>query len=456
MYLAQMTGGGMLLDTKLVNTSGNCSVLPGTVYPWLLSGHLDFGGVCVAHLFSFLCCVCLRPVSCVPNVSSFSGCPCVVFVFVLCLVYPMFPVSLVAPVLCLSSSCVLCTQCFQFLWLPLCCACLRPVSCVPNVSSFSGCPCVVLVFVLCHVYPMFPVSLVAPVLCLSSFCVLCTQCFQFLWLPLCCVCLRPVSCVPNVSSFSGCPCVVLVFVLCLVYPMFPVSLVAPVLCLSSSCVPNVSSFSGCPCVVLVFVLCLVYPLFPVSLVAPVLCLSSSCVLCTQCFQFFWLPLCCACLRPVSCVPNVSSFSGCPCVVLVFVLCLVYPMFPVSLVAPVFCVMLVFVLCLVYPMFPVSLVATVLCLSSSCVLCTQCFQFLWLPLCCACLRLVYPLFPVSLVAPELCLSSSCVLCTQCFQFLWLPLLFSLTFIWFNDFRREDINVIFYQNMPILHNQYKSAE
>ena len=97
MYLAQMTGGGMLLDTKLVNTSGNCSVLPGTVYFWLLSGHLDVGGVCVAHLFSFLCCDCLRPVSCVPNVSSFSGCPCVVLVFVLCLVYPMFPVSLVAP-----------------------------------------------------------------------------------------------------------------------------------------------------------------------------------------------------------------------------------------------------------------------------------------------------------------------------------------------------------------------
>ena len=42
--------------------------------------HLDlppvFGGVRVAHLFSFLCCfifVCLRPVSCVPNVASVSG-----------------------------------------------------------------------------------------------------------------------------------------------------------------------------------------------------------------------------------------------------------------------------------------------------------------------------------------------------------------------------------------------
>jgi len=34
-------------------------------------------GICVAHRFSFLCCVfyfvCLRPVSCVPNVACFSG-----------------------------------------------------------------------------------------------------------------------------------------------------------------------------------------------------------------------------------------------------------------------------------------------------------------------------------------------------------------------------------------------
>jgi hypothetical protein len=35
-----------------------------------------FGGVGVAHLFSFLCCfifVCLRPVTCVPDVASVSG-----------------------------------------------------------------------------------------------------------------------------------------------------------------------------------------------------------------------------------------------------------------------------------------------------------------------------------------------------------------------------------------------
>jgi hypothetical protein len=30
------------------------------------------------------------------------------------------------------------------------------------------------------------------------------------------------------------------------------------------------------------------------------------------------------------------------------------------------------------------------------------------------------------------------------------------IWFSGFRREDLNVIFYQNMPNLHNRYKSTE
>ena len=31
-----------------------------------------------------------------------------------------------------------------------------------------------------------------------------------------------------------------------------------------------------------------------------------------------------------------------------------------------------------------------------------------------------------------------------------------FIWFSGFRGEVLNVIFYQNMPNLHNRYKSAE
>jgi hypothetical protein len=30
------------------------------------------------------------------------------------------------------------------------------------------------------------------------------------------------------------------------------------------------------------------------------------------------------------------------------------------------------------------------------------------------------------------------------------------IWFSGFRKDDLNVIFYQNMPNLHNRYKLAE
>ena len=37
---------------------------------------------------------------------------------------------------------------------------------------------------------------------------------------------------------------------------------------------------------------------------------------------------------------------------------------------------------------------------------------------------------------------------------IPAKFGL--IWFSGFRGEDLNVIFYQNMPNLHNRYKSAE
>ena len=37
---------------------------------------------------------------------------------------------------------------------------------------------------------------------------------------------------------------------------------------------------------------------------------------------------------------------------------------------------------------------------------------------------------------------------------IPAKFAL--IWFSGFRGEDLNVIFYQNMPNLHNWYKSAE
>jgi hypothetical protein len=37
---------------------------------------------------------------------------------------------------------------------------------------------------------------------------------------------------------------------------------------------------------------------------------------------------------------------------------------------------------------------------------------------------------------------------------IPAKFAL--IWFSGFRGKDLNVIFYQNMPNLHNRYKSVE
>ena len=87
--------------------------------------------------------VCLRLVSCVPNVTSVC----------LRIVYPMLPVFVF----------VLCTQCYQ---------CLSSY-CVPNVTSVC----------LRIVYPMLPVFVF----------VLCTQCYQ---------CLSS-YCVPNVTSVFG-------------------------------------------------------------------------------------------------------------------------------------------------------------------------------------------------------------------------------------------------------------
>ena len=37
---------------------------------------------------------------------------------------------------------------------------------------------------------------------------------------------------------------------------------------------------------------------------------------------------------------------------------------------------------------------------------------------------------------------------------IPAKFAL--IWLSDFRGEDLNVIFFQNMPNLHNRYKSSD
>jgi hypothetical protein len=186
--------------------------------------------------------------------------------FVLCLVYPMLSDSLdfpfvIAPLVVsdVYLSYVLCTLCCQILrnvyfWLPLWYSLtfIYPGSCVPYGVRFSGLyifdyPFGILwrLFVLGLVYPMLSDSpdclfLIAPLVFSDVYlsCVFCTLWCQILWIvyfwlalwfSLTIIC--PVSSVPYVVRFSGlsicdCPFGILwrLFVLCLVYPMLPVSL----------------------------------------------------------------------------------------------------------------------------------------------------------------------------------------------------------------------------------------
>ena len=129
-----------------------------------------------------------------------------------------------------------------------------PVSCVPYVASFSGLSYFIAPSVFSNIY-------------LS--CVLCTLCCQFLWIVL-----------------FYCPFGFLqhLFVLCLVYPMLPVSLDCPLslphryslTCIFPvSCVPYVASFSGLSLSIIPSVFSNIY---------------LSCVLCTLCCQCLWIVL----------------------------------------------------------------------------------------------------------------------------------------------------------------------
>ena len=375
---------------------------------------------------------------------------------------------------------------------------ITPSSCVPYVASFSGLSVFDYPFVLCTlcyqflwivsfwlplrlVYPMLPVSLDCPFLITPSSCVtyatsfsglsdfdypfvLCTLCCQFLWIVCFWLPLR------------------------LVYPMLPVSLDCQFLITPSSCGPYVASFSRLSVLYYPFVLCTLfcqflwivsfdYPfvLLPVSLDCLFLITPSSCVpyvtrvsgfsvsdypfvLCTLCCQFLWivsfdypfvlLPVSLDCLfliTPSSCVPYVTRVSGLSVFDYPFVLCTLCCQF-------LWIVRFWLPLRLVYPMLPVSLDCPFLITPSSCVpyvasfsglsifdypfvLCTLCCQFLlivrfWLPL-----RLVYPMLPESLDWQILITPSSCVpyvasfsglsvfdypfvLGTLCCQFLWI--------------------------------------
>ena len=312
-----------------------------------------------------------------------------------------------------------------------------------------------------------PLRLVASFSGLSVFYypfVLCTLCYQLLWivsfwLPLrlvypmlpvsldCQFCITPSFCVPYVASFSGLSifitpssCCQFLWIVCfwlplrLVYPMLPDSLDCPFLITPSSCVPNVASFSGLSVSDYPFVLCtlccqflwivrfwlplrLVYPMLPVSLDCPFLINPSSCVtyvtsfsgLSVSDYRFVLWTLCCQFLSIVS---------------FVLPLRLVYPMLPVSLDCP-------------FLITPSSCVPYVTSFSGLSVLITpsSCCQFLWIVCFWLPLRLVYPMLQESLDCLFLITPSSCVpydasfsrllvlyypffFCTLCCQFLWI--------------------------------------
>jgi hypothetical protein len=158
---------------------------------------------------------CICPVSCAPYVASFSGlsifdCPFGILqhLFVLCLLYPMVPVSLDCPFslplrysltfICPVSRVpyVASFSGLSFL-LPFrySLTCICPVSCAPYVASFSG-----LSFLLPFRYSLTCICPVSSAPYFASFsglsffitlsvfsnmylsCVLCTLCCQFLWI----------------------------------------------------------------------------------------------------------------------------------------------------------------------------------------------------------------------------------------------------------------------------------
>jgi hypothetical protein len=132
-----------------------------------------------AQCWQCLWIVCLLSVSGVPSVDIVTR----LFVFGLFLVCPVLTVS----PHCLSSSCFLCAQCLQCHSI----VCLRHVYCVPSVDSVYG----LFVFILYFVCPLLTVSLD----CLFPSCILCAQCWHCLWI----VCFHPVSCVDSISRLSN-------------------------------------------------------------------------------------------------------------------------------------------------------------------------------------------------------------------------------------------------------------
>ena len=448
----------------------------------------------------------ITPSSCGPYVASFSRLSVLYYPFVLCtlccqflwtvrvwlslrLVYPMLPVSLDCSFLITPSSCVpyvasfsglsvfdypfvLCTLCYQFLWivrfwLPLrpvypmlpvsldCPFLITPLSCVPYVTSFSGLSVSDYPFVLWTICCQFlsivsfvlPLRLVYPILPVSLDC---QFWLTFVLLPVSLDCpflFTPSSCVPYVASFSGLSVFDYPFVLCnlcyqflwivsfwlplrLVDPMLPVSLDCQFCITPSSCVPYVASFSGLSVFDYPFVLCtqccqflwivrfwlplrLVYPMLPVSLDCQFLITPSSCGPYVASFSRLSV-----CITTSSYVPHFASFSGLS-----------------VLITPSSCCQFLWIVCfwlplrLVYSMLPESLDCQFLITLSSCVpyvasfsglsvfdypfvLCTLYCQFLWI------VRFWLPLRLVASFSGLSVFDYPFVLCTLCCQFLWI--------------------------------------
>ena len=167
---------------------GNLNVValcPGC--PWTLNIHLSFFNVLIKTFYE-------KNVRTIYLLVVLYIIPCRIITYVLRYWVVVFWWGRVAHlssflcfVFCLSSSCILCAQCWQCLSIVY----RHPVSGLPNVDSVSG----LFIFILYLVYPMLTVSLD----CLSSSSIWLTQCWQCLSI----VYLHPVSCAPNVDSVSG-------------------------------------------------------------------------------------------------------------------------------------------------------------------------------------------------------------------------------------------------------------
>jgi hypothetical protein len=157
-------------------------------------------------------CIVVSNTYCVPYVTSFPGLSCLI-------VYS-------------GVQHILCTLCYQFLWIVWLCILVSNTCCVPYVTSFPGLSYLIVYSGVQHM--------------------LCTLCYQFPWIAM-------FDCV------WWCPTHV-------VYPMLPVSLDCHIwLCIVVSntyCVPYVTSFSGLSCLI-------VYS-------------GVQHIFCTLCYQFPWI------------------------------------------------------------------------------------------------------------------------------------------------------------------------